>query len=120
MKPLHIEASDETPGVRFDKDAGIFEIFGRSLPEDSVEFYDPVFNWLRDYGQSPNAATPFTFKLDYFNTSSSKIILDLLKLLSEISGASVLWYSMEEDEDVAEAGEEFAQQVDIPFTFKTY
>jgi len=119
MKRLSIEGTDDTPKILLDKAAGVFEISGRSLPEDTVDFYDPVMRWLREYAKAPNPTTEFSFKLDYFNTSSSKMILDILKLLNDIKGATITWYSFEDDEEVAEAGEEFAEQVELPFVFKT-
>ena len=120
MDVLNIEGSDETPTVRLDKMARIFEISGRSLPEDSVSFYNPVMDWIKAYGKDPHSSTEFAFKLDYFNTASSKIILDMLKLLNEIKGVTIVWYSLSDDEEVKEAGEEFSEQVNIPFVFKTY
>ncbi len=120
MNTLLIEGGDDTPRVLLDKDNKIFEVSGRSLPEDSVGFYSPVVDWIKEYSKDPNSDTDFTFKLDYFNTSSSKMILDLLKLLNEINGVRIIWYSIVDDEEVAEAGEEFSEQVEIPFVFKTY
>lgn len=120
MMILKIEGGDDTPGVHLDKTNGIFEISGRSLPEDTLGFYEPVFDWIKVYAKDPNASTHFTFKLDYFNTSSSKIILDLIALLSEVEGARIIWISREDDEEVQAAGEEFSEQVNIPFDFKTY
>ena len=118
MDILHIEGGDDTPNVLLDKSNGIFEISGRSLPEDSVTFYTPVMNWITEYRKAPNPSTDFTFKLDYFNTASSKIILDLLKMLSEIEGVTIVWYSDEDDEVIKEAGEEYSEQVNVPFVFK--
>ena len=67
------------PGVRFespgadvmDKEKNIFEISGKSLPEDVVDFYQPLLDWLNKYRSTPNPKTEFTFKLMYFNTASS-------------------------------------------------
>ena len=120
MKTLTIEGGDDTPKVVLDKNSAVFEISGRSLPEDSVGFYTPVMEWIKLYTDDPNPTTAFTFKLDYFNTSSSKLILDVLHMLKKIPGIKVIWYSLEDDEEVAEAGEEYSEQVDIPFVFKTY
>ena len=120
MIVLNIEGGDDTPRILLDKNKGIFEISGRSLPEDAVSFYEPVVNWISDYATVANPSTDFTFKLDYFNTASSKIILDLLKQLRDIKGMRIIWYSQEDDEEVAEAGEEFSEQVDVPFVFKTF
>lgn len=120
MEKLRIEGTDDTPAIYLDQQNGIFEISGRSLPEDTVSCYAPVFDWINAYSKNPNATTDFTFKLDYFNTSSSKIILDIIGLLKGITGARIVWYAQEDDEEVQAAGEEFSEQVDIPFDFRTY
>jgi len=120
MYILNIESTDDTPKIHLDKGTGIFEISGRSLPEDAVGFYEPVIEWINAYGKEPNPSTGFAFKLDYFNTASSKLILDILKLLAKIEGMQILWYAQEDDEEVTGAGEEFSEQVEVPFIFKTY
>ena len=120
MEILNLEGTEDTPKILLDKNNGIFEISGRSLPEDSAEFYQPILQWLDDYSESPNASTDFDFKLEYFNTASSKLILDVLSKLEEIPGIKVNWYFHEDDEDMEEAGEEFSELVDIEFEFKTY
>ena len=120
MEILNIEATEDTPKIFFDKQNGVFEISGRSLPEDSAEFYTPVLDWIERYTANPNASTIFSFKLEYFNTASSKLILDILSALEDIKGTKVEWYFHDEDEDMEEAGEEFSELVEIPFEFKTY
>jgi hypothetical protein len=121
MEIINLEGQEDTPKVVLDKDNGIFEISGRSLPEDVSTFYSPVLNWLDKYASAPNPETSFTFKLEYFNTASSKLILDILSKLEGVSNAKVLWYYHEDDEDMEEAGKEFSDIVDgVPFDFKTY
>lgn len=120
MEILNLEGTEDTPKILLDKSNGIFEISGRSLPEDSAEFYQPIIQWLDDYASDPNPSTDFVFKLEYFNTASSKLILDVLSKLEEIPGIKVNWYFHEDDEDMEEAGEEFSELVDIDFEFKTY
>jgi SiaC family regulatory phosphoprotein len=120
MEILNIEGAEDTPKIILNKQNGIFEISGRSLPEDSAEFYRPVLEWIAEYAKSPNPSTEFTLKLEYFNTASSKLILDVLSALEDIKGMKILWYFHEDDEDMEEAGEEFSELVEIPFEFKTY
>lgn len=120
MNVLNIEGADDTPKIILDKANGIFEISGRSLPEDSAEFYKPVLEWIGAYAGAANGATEFMFKLEYFNTASSKLILDILSALEGISGTTIHWYYHEDDEDMEEAGQEFSELVEIPFEFKTY
>lgn len=120
MEIISLEGTEDTPKIILDRGNGIFEISGRSLPEDSAEFYSPIISWIETYGESPNPNTNFVFKLEYFNTASSKLILDVLTTLEDIDGVSITWYFHEDDEDMEEAGEEFSELVEIPFEFKTY
>lgn len=120
MDILNLEGTEDTPKIILDKKNGIMEISGRSLPEDSTEFYKPVLDWIESYAQDPNPTTIFVFKLEYFNTASSKLILDVLYALEDIKGIKVQWHFHDEDEDMEEAGQEFSELVEIPFEFKTY
>ncbi len=120
MEVINLEATEDTPRIVLDKDKGLFEISGRSLPEDSAEFYQPILEWLDRYQKNANSNTKFAFKLEYFNTASSKLILDILSKLEDITGTTVIWYYHEDDEDMEEAGEEFSELVEIPFEFSTY
>ena len=124
MDLLSIEATDETPKIILDPENNVFEFSGKSLPEDVLTFYGPVLDWLEGYGDSANKKTVFDFKLVYFNTASSKLILDILFKLEELHEAgadiSIVWYYQEEDEDMEEAGEEYADLVDVPFELRSY
>jgi hypothetical protein len=119
MEALDIRATNDTPKVLFDPENDIFEISGRSLPEDVVSFYQPLIDWLEEYKDSPNDYTEFVFKYIYFNTATSKLIQDILIKLEEIHEAGhkvqVVWFYEEEDEDMLDLGEEFSENVDIPF-----
>lgn len=118
MEILNLEGTADTPKIILDKGNQIFEISGRSLPEDSAEFYKPVLEWIANYAKQPNASTDFVFKLEYFNTSSSKLILDILSALEDIEGMKIEWCYLEDDEDMEEAGKEFSELVEIPFEYK--
>ncbi|MFO8001447.1 MAG: DUF1987 domain-containing protein [Marinilabilia sp.] len=124
MDVINIQGTDDTPQVSLDKDNGKFEISGRSLPEDVNMFYEPILEWIDQYAQDPNEKTEFNFKLEYFNTASSKVILDILLKFEEIaeSGKDVLikWHYHEDEEDMLEAGEEYADIVEIPFDYVLY
>jgi SiaC family regulatory phosphoprotein len=120
MEIIHLEGTEDTPKIVLDKQNSIFEISGRSLPEDAADFYQPILDWLDKYRNNANPNTNFDFKLEYFNTASSKLILDILSKLEEISGTTVVWFYHEDDEDMEEAGEEFSELVNVPFEFKPY
>lgn len=120
MEILNIEGTDDTPRIILDKGNGIFEISGRSLPEDTAEFFKPVLEWLENYKKEPNATTEFVVKLAYSNTSSSKLILDILLSIQDIKALKIIWYYQEDDEDMEDAGRELSEQVGAPFEFKIY
>ena len=119
MKNLNLEGSPKTPTVNFNSEKGVLELKGRSIPEDSVTFYKPINEWIENYGKQPQSETTVDIKLEYFNTSSSKCILDIFKLLEKINGngtnISVNWYFEEDDEDMQEAGEDYETIIDLPF-----
>lgn len=126
MDIIRIQGTEDTPKVILDAstDNPYMEISGRSLPEDVVTFYDPILNWLDKYIEKPLEKTIFNFKLEYFNTASSKLLLDILlklELLHE-EGNDVLirWHFPDDDEDMEEAGEEYADIVEVPFEQVSY
>jgi len=119
MEPLIIEGTPKTPTVNFNAETGVVEIKGRSIPENSVEFYKPLVDWLEEYKANPAAKTQVNIQLEYFNTSSSKCILDVFKKLEAIHKAKndveINWYYEEDDEDMLEAGEDYESIIRIPF-----
>ena len=119
MSVIKIQGTDDTPTVTLDKENNIFEISGRSLPEDVVVFYKPILEWLDEYKNDPLEKTVFNFKLEYFNTASSKLLLDVLLKLEDINNDGhdvvVKWHYPDDDEDMEEAGEEYSDIVDVPF-----
>lgn len=118
METLKISMTDDTPEIILDKAKGIFKIEGLSLPEDSVEFYSAVFQWIQQYSIAPNPTTKFVFKLEYVNTASSKMVQDILSPLEKIKGVTIVWYSLKDDEDMKDMGQELSELVETPFEFK--
>ena len=117
-----IDPTSVTPYVVIDTEEDLFEIKGRSSPEVSLNFYTPIYEYLEDYTSSSSGGD-FTanFALEYFNTSSTKCLLGVLKRLANIEklGKKVIvnWYYEEDDEDVLEIGEDLSYFVDIEFNF---
>ena len=116
MADLNLEGTAKTPTIDF-KSSGELLIKGRSIPENSIEFYKPIIDWITDYGNSPQSETTVNIQLEYFNTSSSKCILDVFKKFESLSDTSVKikWYYEEDDEDMLEAGEDYEAIIDLPF-----
>lgn len=109
--PNDVDAKETecTPNISFNHENGVFEISGRSIPEDAIKFYGPIFRWLDEYSKSPAQSTNFSFKMGYFNTTTSKIILGIAQKLEKISKSGhevhLKWYYMEDDEEMEEYGE---------------
>ena len=121
MESLILQASSRTPQVQFDINSGEFFIKGKSIPDNSVEFYKPVFEWLTKYFENPLKSNSITFALDYYNTSSAKCLADILKKIQAVYVAGgctieIIWVYQEFDEDMLEAGEEFKSSLTVPFT----
>lgn len=120
MDPIIKEGTPKTPTVIFDAEKGKIEIKGRSIPENSIEFYKPLVDWLDKYADEAQSSTEVNIQLEYFNTSSSKCILDVFKKLEAVhkrDGKDVIinWYYEEDDEDMLEAGEDYQSILKIPF-----
>ena len=119
MEIMRLAGTDESPDVILDKSTNEFKFEGKSLPEDVREFYTPIHQWIDDYVLEPNDNTVVEFNMEYFNSASSKQILDVLErfaVLAENGKAiSVKWYFSEDDEDMEDAGESYADIVEVPF-----
>jgi hypothetical protein len=125
MEKLIISGTEDTPNVVLNPQENQYILSGRSLPEDVTSFYQPVMDWIEQYAENPFPMTLET-KLEYFNTASSKVILDIFMRLEEIKQDSdcdiqIKWFFDENDEDMEEAGEEYKELVeDLTFTLHPY
>ncbi|MBK6264251.1 DUF1987 domain-containing protein [Marivirga sp. S37H4] len=119
MEAYYLEATPKTPRLDFNPDADTFVISGRSIPENSIEFYKPLLDWLENYVSNPKKSIIFEVKLEYFNTSSSKCMVEIFRKFEKIHSAghelTVEWYYDEEDEDMQESGEDFKDIIKVPF-----
>ena len=119
MESILRDGTQKTPSIEFDANTGKIEIKGRSIPENSIEFYNPLIAWLEEYSKVSKDTTEVNIQLEYFNTSSSKCILDVFKKLEVISKAGsdvkVNWFYEEDDEDMLEAGEDYQSIIKLPF-----
>ncbi|MBN2519497.1 MAG: DUF1987 domain-containing protein [Bacteroidales bacterium] len=124
MDAIKIEGTSQTPKVIFDKENNQIEISGHSLPENVQIFYSPLLEWVDKYLESPNDKTQVVFKMDYYNTASSKMIFEILKKFDKLHGqgkdVEIHWYYSEDDEDMEEAGEDYSSIVDVPFKLISY
>jgi len=119
---MQIKATSYTPSVIFNEETRLFAIEGRSFPENAKDFYIPILEWLKNYSDTNKDEITFRVCLEYFNTASSKFLLEMLNEFVGIqtkteAPVKVEWVYVENDEDMKEAGQEYEQIVSIPFTF---
>ena len=105
------------PQVNFNAQSGECEISGESYMEDTYNFYLPVLKWLDNFFTEVNKPVTFNFKLTYFNTSSSRSILEILEKLKEYKDnggdVTVNWFYDEEDPDMKDEVEDFKVETGI-------
>ena len=107
---LEIEATVKTPKISVDNQQGRFLLAGISIPEDPHEFYVPLNEAVESYLEQPANSTSLEFQLEYFNTSTTLIIRNLIRRLGTLGANNsfiVKWYYERDDEDMEEAGGEF-------------
>jgi len=119
MVAINITGTHQIPEIILDKTNNKFELSGPSLPEDAIEFYKPILEWIDAYIENPNERTEVTFKIDYYNTASSKMIFEIIKKFDMLYGLKqdvlINWHYPDDDEDMQEAGEDFSSIVSVPF-----
>lgn len=123
MNPLLIEETEDTPSVHLDKDKKIYSIVGKSLPEDPAGFYEPIHLWFDNYLKNPNDSTDVVLELDYFNSASSKQIVELLMKLEPLATVKkvlIVWRFHEDDELMELRGEELQSVLDVEFKFEKF
>lgn len=114
MENLHIEATKYTPEIKLDEDTGLLSFSGKSYPENTFDFYQPILEWVNTYfDQKVQKKTVIEMDIIYFNSSSSKLFFDFFDILEEAheSGKEIIvrWFYDVENENALEAGEDFKE-----------
>ena len=122
MENFYLSETQKTPEINCEFDSGVLTISGRSIPENSIEFYKPLFDWLDDYSTQAHESAVINVMLEYFNTSSSKCLVEVFRKLERIHDAgkavTINWFYEEDDEDMQESGEDFKEIINIPIIMK--
>lgn len=117
---FQIEGNTSRPTVIFNATTGQFRLLGRSILENSIRFYEPITKWIEVYIKNPAEKTEFHMELEYFNTSTSKYLLQIMQqfetLFDKGSDVTIVWYYS--DEDMLDLGNDYQQIVRVPFEFK--
>ena len=117
--PFEQAATDKTPAIRFDPGQGLLVIRGCSIPENADRFYSPLYDMIERYITKPAPRTTVRVELTYFNSSSAKYLLDMLKRLEDLhasaaSQVTLEWHHSRGDHDMAEAGQDYRSLLEFP------
>jgi hypothetical protein len=125
-KDIYIPANPDklTPLVNF-KTTGDLRLEGKSYPENPVVFYEPLIDWIKEFKKHSPEKITLHIRLEYFNTSTSKLVLFMLKILEDIhlcrkSDVKINWLFNKQDEDMFESGKDYESIIDLPFEFIGY
>jgi hypothetical protein len=120
MEDLFVQGTDSLPNISF-KSSGELKITGRALPEDANSFFRPLLDWLRNFSADE---VNIEFNLDYFNTSVSKQLLDMFKIIEGNPANKVInikWMYEDGDEEMLESGEIYSEMLKrFKFTYHKY
>jgi hypothetical protein len=124
MESLLIENTEDTPQIDFNLGTGVFSISGRSLPENAIEFYMPILEWIEKVlTETSDKAYIFEIRLEYFNTASSKQLAKMLLMIekyNEMHNILIRWCYEKEDNDMLVSGNQYSKFLKLKFEFIEY
>jgi hypothetical protein len=116
---IRIEPTKVTPEVLFLE--GHLEIRGRSISENSTDFYRPLEEWVASYVEQTELRTRVIFSFEFINTASTKWVYAIVKRLALYRHVrdlvSIEWYYEKGDDDQYELGQIIHSFIDCPFIF---
>jgi SiaC family regulatory phosphoprotein len=117
---IHILPTDNTPEFLFRPD-GMIKIIGRGLIGNKSEVTEQIGIWIDEYVTNPAEITYVILAFEYLNSSSTIIIVSILRKLSQAiqqpKKLVIQWYYEEDDDDILERGECISSTLDIPIEF---
>lgn len=127
MENIEINRNVSTPyfpSVYFDASSGLCEISGESYMEEAYKFYLPLINWIKEYTEGQNGKLDLQIKLIYFNTSTSKCLLDIFELLKKYQQQGgqieITWFYDEDDPDMVDEVKDFEREAELRFNIREF
>jgi len=133
MNVYTAEQKDNSPFVKLDHNEHRFQFRGESRPENAQKFFQFIIEWIEEYDKliwyikdisKKKVEAVCEFNLDYFNSTSAKFILDIIKAFQAIQASNqetfnivFEWHHDKLDEDMKESGLEYADMVNSEFVF---
>lgn len=122
MDDLYIAPERDKPEVDFRFSQHYLALRGESFPENAVAFYAPVVSALMNYlAACRDQEITVDFELRYFNSSSTKILLNVFRMLDQASSnhnvVHLNWRHDPDDDTVLEFGTDIASDfITLKFT----
>ncbi len=118
---MTIKPTKITPFVKLDTRQGVLDFKGRSSPSASLDFYYPILSSIDEVFTSGANSFTANFAFEYFNTSSSKCLFDILKRLAQFQtkgmDVQINWIYEEDDDDMKETGEDYEDILGMSFNY---
>jgi hypothetical protein len=118
---ISILSNEDLPSFTIMHKEGFIEIAGRSIPNTPMKFYNHLLQEIDNYIAIAPQTTIFHFKLDYFNTSSHRYLVEMLRKLNTLNKNqktfNVIWYYSENDLDHKEIGEIMSKFLSLEFEY---
>jgi len=122
MENITISPTKKSFGITCNGEKGIIDITGISYPENAIEFFTPVLDWVKQFTENNNMPLLLQFKVNYYNTSSSKYLFKMLEILEKYynkgNKVEVKWYYCEGEEDMLESWKEMMEEFKLPYSIE--
>ena len=121
MEEYILEATEKFPEIHLKE--GLVSIQGRSIPEDPGKAYKPIIDWVKNYVKKPAQYTEVRIKIEYSDTSSTKNIFDMLKVLAYCRNTNPRiemvfnWVYERGDAEIIELGEFMESKLNVMFNY---
>ena len=116
LNNINIAATKSSPLIKYDSSENLFLIKGKAIPENVNQLFKPVLEWIELFGNSDVAEVNFTFYFSYFNTTTSKVVFQIIRDLKKIRDqknkkVTISWIYDTDDEDMKDMGEMYHEHL---------
>ncbi len=119
MKNLIIDPTKTSFGIIFNAKEATLNISGTSYPDNAIEFFRPILDWVKNFTETRTDPLLLQFKVNYFNTSSSKYLLKMLEMIESYhakgNGVEIIWHYFDGEEDMLETWKELINELELPY-----
>ena len=113
---LEKEKTRTSPYILIDEDKSYMRFEGESYLEEVIVFFTDINEWLEEYFKTDFEAFTFDCAMDYFNSSTTKILYNILRFMDTNTNEkkiTVNWIINDEEDDILiECGEDFQDEME--------